>query len=118
MRMGRLSTKQINGLQEWNSLCIIGVSASSIHVKLRIRQEENMTEKHIIKTIFEITGIPTEEITSDSHLFDELDVDSLDMAQITLALENHYGIDLADDAVSNIATVQDLVELITAHVKA
>lgn len=77
-----------------------------------------MTEKHIISTIVEITGIPTDEITLDSHLFDELDVDSLDMAQITLALENHYGIDFTDEAVSDLKTVQDLIDMINTQLEA
>jgi len=80
-----------------------------------------MTDKndnHIINTIVEITGIPTEEVTLESHLFDELDVDSLDMAQITLSLENHYGIDFTDEAVADLHTVQDLIDMISAQLEA
>lgn len=75
-------------------------------------------EKQIMNTIFDITGIPVEEISVESHLFDELDIDSLDMAQITLALENHYKLDLPDGAVADLETVQDLVDLISAQLEA
>lgn len=75
-------------------------------------------EQQIMNTIFDITGIPVEEISVESHLFDELDIDSLDMAQITLALENHYKLDLPDGAVSDLETVQDLVDLISAQLEA
>jgi acyl carrier protein len=77
-----------------------------------------MTDKHIINTIVEITGIPAEEVTLESHLFDELDVDSLDMAQITLSLENHYHIDFTDEAVADLHTVQDLIDMIAAQLEA
>lgn len=81
-----------------------------------IKNDKNL--KHIINTIVEITGIPSEEITLESHLFDELDVDSLDMAQITLSLENHYGIDFSDEVVSDLQTVQDLIDMINTQLEA
>lgn len=72
-----------------------------------------MIENQIITTIYNITGIPVDEITIDSHLYDELDVDSLDMAQIVLALENHYQVDISDDAVARLKTVRDLINLLS-----
>ena len=39
----------------------------------------------------------------------DLDVDSLDMLDIVTSLEDHYGIEIADDAIDRIQTVEDAV---------
>lgn len=69
----------------------------------------------ISETIAAITGIPKDEILQESHLMNELDVDSLDMAQITLAVENHFKIDITDTEAAEIETVQDLVDVVESR---
>lgn len=69
----------------------------------------------ISETIAAITGIPKDEILQESHLMNELDVDSLDMAQITLAVENHFKIDITDAESAEIETVQDLVDVVESR---
>jgi acyl carrier protein len=61
-------------------------------------------------------GIPEDEIFLESHLFNELDADSLDMAQIILALENAYKIDIKDEDVSDFETVKDIVKHIESKI--
>jgi len=61
------------------------------------------------EAFMDIMGFEEEEIQLSSLLYDELDVDSLDMSQILLALENAYNIDIDNDAVEEMNTVEDLV---------
>lgn len=66
-----------------------------------------------IKELFiEIMGLDDDEITLEALIFDELDADSLDMSQIIIGLENHYGITLPDDTSSSIESIGDLVKLV------
>ena len=60
----------------------------------------------------EIMGLDEDEVTLEAEIFDELDADSLDMSQIILGLENHYGIDLPDDTSAQVDTISDLVKLV------
>jgi len=62
------------------------------------------------EAFMDIMGFEEEEIQLSSLLYDELDVDSLDMSQILLALENAYNIDIDNDAVEEMNTVEDLVK--------
>ena len=71
-----------------------------------------MVFEKVKNVIIEIMGIPENEILLESHLFDELDADSLDMSQIILELENGYKIEIDDDAFSNFETVKDIVDYI------
>lgn len=60
--------------------------------------------------IMDIMGIPEDEILLESHLYNELDADSLDMSQIIIALENAYKIDIENDDMANFETVEDIVK--------
>ena len=58
----------------------------------------------------DIMGYEAKEIKPESHMYDDLDADSLDMSQILLALENTYKIEIENDDVANMDTVSDLVK--------
>lgn len=64
------------------------------------------------KIINEIIDIPMEEIMLDSELYEELDIDSLDMSQIILKLENKYSIEIEDEDFEDLDTVNDMVEYV------
>ena len=44
--------------------------------------------------------------------FEELDVDSLDLAELSQIIEDEYGVKLKGDDVGKIKTVQDAVDLV------
>lgn len=69
-----------------------------------------MIFESVKKTIEDITGIPEEEILLESHLYNELDVDSLDMSQIIIALENQYKITIDDAVIPDFKIVDDIVK--------
>lgn len=64
------------------------------------------------KTIIDIIELEEDEILLESHLSDDLDADSLDMAQIFLALEVKYDILFDDNDISDIKTVNHIVNYI------
>lgn len=60
--------------------------------------------------IIDIMGIPEDAILLESHLYNELDADSLDISQIILALEDAYKIDIDNDDIANFEAVEDIVK--------
>lgn len=62
--------------------------------------------------ILNIIELEEDAICLESHLYDDLDADSLDMAQIFLALETYYDISFLDDDLSSIKTVDDIINYI------
>jgi acyl carrier protein len=50
---------------------------------------------------------------AESTIFEEeLDLDSLDIVQVVMDLEDEFDIEITDDEIENIATLQDLVSLV------
>jgi acyl carrier protein len=50
-------------------------------------------------------------------LKEDLDVDSLDLIEVAMALEDVYSLTLQEDEMDNIKTVGDIVSLIEARLK-
>jgi acyl carrier protein len=70
-------------------------------------------EKEVISIIAEISGAEEEEITPDTKLNEELEIDSIKAIEITVALEKKFKITIRDEDVPNITTVGQAVEQVT-----
>jgi acyl carrier protein len=72
-----------------------------------------MTEQEILaglgEIIDEIAGVPADEVTPDKSFVDDLDIDSLSMVEIAVAAQDKFGVEIPDDELKNLKTVQDVV---------
>jgi acyl carrier protein len=59
-------------------------------------------------------GVDPAEISREAS-FEELDVDSLDLAEISQIIEDEYGIQLKGDDVKTLKTVGDAVDLVVSR---
>ena len=69
------------------------------------------------RIIREHLGVAAEQITDDAEFADDLKADSLDMVELTMALEEEFEIEVADDEAAAVVTVKnglDLVERLLA----
>ena len=69
--------------------------------------------ERIRSIVHDITGIPTELITADTPT-EKLNVDSLDMTEIIMAVEDEFDIVIEND--ESIHTVRDLINCVEAQV--
>ena len=73
----------------------------------------NEVFQKIVDTIVDAKGIDAASITPESN-FKDLNVDSLDIAEMVMTLEDEFGITI--ELEEGIATVQDLVKLINERI--
>jgi acyl carrier protein len=57
-------------------------------------------------------GIEAGEVSEQSHLVNDLGLDSLDTVELTLGLEERFGIEIPDTELEGVATVGDAATLI------
>lgn len=69
-------------------------------------------EQRVIRCISRSTGTPVSEITADSRLEGDLDLDSLDRLSVVMDVEDEFGVELPDDALENVETVHELVAML------
>ena len=72
-----------------------------------------MTDQEILaglaEIIEEIAGTPADEVTPEANFVDDLDIDSLSMVEIAVAAQDKFGVEIPDDELKNLKTVQDVV---------
>lgn len=60
-------------------------------------------------TLVETFGVPDEDVSADAT-FEALGLDSLDVVELTLILEEETGVKLEDEELENVRTVQDAID--------
>ena len=59
-------------------------------------------------------GLSPDDIEPSAHLVDDLDLDSIDLVDLAVTLEDESGIKLDEDQIKSVRTVGDAVEVIHA----
>ena len=72
----------------------------------------NNIKKEIIAIMSDITGFDVEEITPETNIVKDLEVDSIKAIEITVAIEKKYKISIRDEDVPKIVTVKQALELV------
>ena len=72
--------------------------------------------KNIIK-IYLPEGVSVDDIKPTSHLTQELNVNSANLVDIVLDVEDHFDITIEDDEIEKMETVQSAIEIIEAKVQ-
>ncbi|MGD0554592.1 MAG: acyl carrier protein [Streptosporangiaceae bacterium] len=79
-----------------------------------------MTDQEILsglaEIIEEIAGVPADEVSADKSFVDDLDIDSLSMVEIAVAAQDKFGVEIPDDQLKDLKTVQDVVTYVSKNV--
>lgn len=61
--------------------------------------------------------IKADDIKMDSSLIDDLGADSLDAIDIVMTIEDQYSIEVPDNVIENMKTVEDIVQFIESNLQ-
>ena len=74
--------------------------------------------EQVIEVIADTLSVKKEAINEETNLVDDLQVDSLDMVDLVLAIEQEFGIEIKDEDITpDIKTIRDVVELLEKYLK-
>ena len=78
-----------------------------------------MTEQEILaglgEIVEEIAGVPADEVTPSKSFVDDLDIDSLSMVEIAVAAQDKFGVEIPDDQLKDLVTVQDVINFVAKN---
>lgn len=57
------------------------------------------------------------QVREETRFKEDLEADSLDLVELTVELEDHYGIRIPDDQAAKILTVGQAADFVSAHVE-
>ena len=72
-------------------------------------------EQKIKAIIIEQLGVDEDEVTPQASFLDDLGADSLDIVELVMAMEEEFKIEIPDEDVEGLRTVQDLISYIRQH---
>lgn len=78
-----------------------------------------MTEQEILaglaEIIDEVAGVPADEVTPEKNFVEDLDIDSLSMVEIAVAAQDKFGVEIPDEQLKDLKTVQDVINFVSKH---
>ncbi len=75
-----------------------------------------MSDQEILSALGEVvqeaTGIPAERVVPAASFVNDLDIDSLSMVEIAVAAQDKFGVEIPDDQLKDLKTVQDVIDYV------
>ena len=71
-----------------------------------------MISNKVKEVIVDTLGCELEEVLDTSDLMEDLGADSLDAVELSMALEDEFGITISDEEFKDLKTVLDIIEYI------
>jgi len=59
-------------------------------------------------------GIDENDVTMDANLVDDLNIDSLDVVELIMAIEEEFGIEIPEEDVEKVTTVGSMVDYVAS----
>jgi acyl carrier protein len=89
---------------------------------MRRRKEEPVNKSEVedkVRTLFsEQLQVERDQVTMTTRFREDLDVDSLDLVEATLALEDALGVQIPEEEMEDVKTVGQAVDLVAAKLGA
>jgi acyl carrier protein len=78
-----------------------------------------LEREEILSKIQEITadrlGVDEGDVTPDASFREDLEADSLDLVELIMELEEQFGLEIPDEEVEKITTVEEAVDYVDQH---
>lgn len=71
-----------------------------------------MVFEKVVQILAEQLSVDPDKISMDSMLEEDLDADSLDAIDIVMSIEDEFGIEVPDEAITDMKSVGDIVNFI------
>ncbi|MDX1458825.1 MAG: acyl carrier protein [Marinobacter sp.] len=70
------------------------------------------SQQHVIEVIAEHLAVAPDSLSPSSRLVEDLGADSLDLVELTMTLEERFGLEVSDDQADQLATVADVIRFV------
>jgi acyl carrier protein len=63
----------------------------------------------LAEIVDEVAGVPADDVTPEKNFVEDLDIDSLSMVEIAVAAQDKFGVEIPDEQLKDLKTVQDVI---------
>ena len=72
-----------------------------------------ITFENVRDIIVDTLSCDADQITPETNLFEDLEADSLEAVELSMALEEAFGVGIADEDMTQVKTVADIVNYLS-----
>jgi acyl carrier protein len=72
-------------------------------------------DEKVIDIIVDKLGVDRSEVLPEAVFVDDLGADSLDLVELIMAMEEEFGMEIADEDAEKLRTVQDVISFISSR---
>jgi acyl carrier protein len=72
-------------------------------------------EEQVKQIIMEQLNVTEEECVPEAKFIDDLGADSLDLVELIMAMEDHFGLEISDEELAQISTIQNVIDYIVSR---
>jgi acyl carrier protein len=72
-------------------------------------------DEKVIDIIVDKLGVDRSEVTPEAVFVDDLGADSLDLVELIMAMEEEFGMEIADEDAEKLRTVKDVISFISTR---
>ncbi len=72
-------------------------------------------QEKIVEIISSQLSVPKEKVVPQASFTDDLGADSLDLVELVMAMEEEFGMEIADEDAEKLQTVQDTFDYVKEH---
>jgi acyl carrier protein len=72
-------------------------------------------EQEVIDIVVEQLGVDKDEVTLDKSFVEDLNADSLDLTELIMTFEEHFGCEIPEKDAEQLRTVKDAVDYLIKH---
>jgi acyl carrier protein len=70
-------------------------------------------QERVIQLVSEVTKADVSNINAQTSLIDDLNLDSLDMAEMMMKMEDEFGVEIPEDETENLKTIGDVTSFLS-----
>lgn len=78
-------------------------------------RQENEIRTRVLHLVAQKFRVELDALSKDARFLEDLQADSLDLVELSVAIEREFGYDISDDKMCNLKTVSKLVEHLEAN---
>lgn len=72
-------------------------------------------QEKVIKIVSDATKVDAANIKSETSFIDDLNLDSLDMVEMMMKMEEEFGIEIPEDKTEDLKTINDVTNFLKTH---
>jgi acyl carrier protein len=75
-----------------------------------------LVKDRVIQIIIEHLELDAEKVVPEAHFIDDLGISSMDLWELVLVMEDEFGLEVPDEDLEKIGTIQDAIKFIESQV--